>query len=107
ESELPKLYKGAHATLFVSLMEGFGLPLIESMASGTPVITSNECSLPEIASDAAMCVNPYDVEAISDAIERLLGDPILYNNYVDKGLQRANDFSWNATAKETWNVILS
>lgn len=107
ESELPKLYKGAHATLFVSLMEGFGLPLIESMASGTPVITSNESALPEIAGEAAMCVNPYDVGAISDAIERLLGDSILYNDYVDKGLRRAKDFTWKTTAKETWNVILS
>src|SRR5690606_27835422 len=61
ESELPKLYHGAYATMFVSLMEGFGLPVIESMASGTPVLTSSESSLPEVAGGAALCVNPYNV----------------------------------------------
>lgn len=107
ETELPKLYKGAHATLFVSLMEGFGLPLIESMASGTPVLTSNESALPEIAGDSALCVDPFDVDAIKEGIEKLVDDKELYNNYIQKGLQRAQDFSWKNTAKETWDIILS
>jgi len=106
ESELPKLYKGAFATLFVSLMEGFGLPLIESMASGTPVLTSSESALPEIAADAALCVDPYSVEAITDGINRLVDDGDLYNNLIEKGLQRAKDFSWQTTAKKTWDTIL-
>lgn len=105
EAELPKLYKGAYATMFVSLMEGFGLPLIESMASGTPVLTSNESALPEIAGDAALCVNPFDVDAIIEGIEKLVNDNELYNKYRDSGLQRAKDFSWKTTAKETWNTI--
>ncbi|MEX2593383.1 MAG: glycosyltransferase family 1 protein [Anditalea sp.] len=107
EAELPKLYKGAHATLFVSLMEGFGLPLLESMASGTPVLTSKESSLPEIAGNAALCVNPFDVEEIAEGIERLVNDKILYKEFVEKGYQRAKDFPWKATAKETWQIILS
>ncbi len=105
EAELPKLYKGAYATLFVSLMEGFGLPLIESMASGTPVLTSNESALPEIAGGAALCVNPFDVDAIIEGIEKLVNDNELYNKYRDSGLQRAKDFSWKTTAQETWNTI--
>lgn len=107
EQNLPKLYKGAYATLFVSLMEGFGLPLIESMASGTPVLTSSESSLPEIAGNAALCVNPYDVGAITEGINRLVDDGDLYNDLTEKGFRRAKDFSWKTTAEETWNTILS
>src|SRR5690606_13269370 len=107
ESELPKLYKGAYATMFVSLMEGFGLPVIESMASGTPVLTSSESALPEIADGAALCVNPYNVEAITDGINRLVSEKELYNALVEKGLRRAQDFSWQVTAKQTWDTILS
>ncbi len=107
EPDLPKLYKGAYATLFVSLMEGFGLPVIESMASGTPVLTSSESSLPEIAGDAALCVDPYDVEAITEGINRLVNDGDLYGGLVEKGLKRAGEFSWQTTAEQTWNTILS
>lgn len=106
ETELPKLYKGAYATLFVSLMEGFGLPVIESMASGTPVLTSSESSLPEIAGDAALCVNPYEVGAITEGINRLFSDHVLYNDLKEKGFLRAKDFSWQTTVKETWDTIL-
>src|SRR5690554_1676973 len=105
EADLPKLYKGAYATLFVSLMEGFGLPLIESMASGTPVLTSSESSLPEIAGDAALCVDPFDVEAITEGINQLVTDRDLYQGLAEKGLRRAKDFSWQTTAKKTWDTI--
>lgn len=106
DEELPKLYKGAYATLFVSLMEGFGLPLLESMASGTPVVTSSVSSLPEIAGDAALCVNPEDVNDIAHGIERLINDKELYREYEEKGIQRAKEFSWDTTAKKTWDLIL-
>lgn len=107
ETELPKLYKGAYVTMFVSLMEGFGLPVIESMASGTPVLTSSESSLPEVAGNAALCVDPYDVGAITDGINRLFSDQDLYNELREKGLRRAEDFSWRTTAEQTWQTILS
>jgi len=107
EEKLPGLYRGAHATLFVSLMEGFGLPLIESMASGTPVLTSNESALPEIADNAALCVNPYKVEEIKNGIETLVSDSALYKDLQSKGLKRASEFSWETTAKKTWETILS
>ncbi|MGF1637630.1 MAG: glycosyltransferase family 4 protein [Cyclobacteriaceae bacterium] len=107
EQDLPKFYKGAYATLFVSQMEGFGLPLIESMASGTPTLTSSTSSLPEIANGAALCVDPVNVDAIIDGTEKLVNNQALYDNIVKKGLIRARDFSWEITASETWGVILS
>lgn len=106
ERDLPELYRGAFGTLYVSLMEGFGLPVIESMASGTPVITSNVSALAEVAGDAALCVDPFDTEAISDGIERLVNDAELYEYYVQLGYTRSRRFSWETTAKKTWEAIL-
>ncbi len=107
EEELPKLYREAHVTMFVSLMEGFGLPIIESMASGTPVLTSSVSSLPEIAGDAALCVDPTDVSAIQFGIERLVHDPDFYLLCVSNGIVRAQQFSWEKTVDQTWETILS
>lgn len=107
EQDLPKYYSGAYATLFVSLMEGFGLPLIESMASKTPVLTSAGTALSEVANDAALCVDPLSVEAIKAGIEQLVNDTIYYQKCVNKGFERASQFSWRATAKKTWELILS
>lgn len=106
EKDLPKVYKGAHATLFVSLMEGFGLPIIESMASGTPVLTSSTSCLPEIAGEAALCVNPDDISAIQTGIEKLVNDENFYVQCVMRGLERALEFPWEKTAQETWDTIL-
>jgi glycosyltransferase involved in cell wall biosynthesis len=106
ERDLPKIYKGAHATLFVSLMEGFGLPIIESMASGTPVLTSSSSCLPEIAGDAALCVNPSNISAIQAGIEKLVNDEAFYVQCVMTGLERALEFPWEKTAQETWDTLL-
>jgi len=106
EKDLPKIYKGAHATLFVSLMEGFGLPIIESMASGTPVLTSSSSCLPEIAGDAALCVNPSNISAIQAGIEKLVNDEVFYVQCVMRGLERALEFPWDKTAQETWDTLL-
>lgn len=106
EEDLPAVYKGAHATLFVSKMEGFGLPVIESMASGTPVLTSSTSSLPEVAGGAAVCVNPESPKAIQQGIELLVKDENAYVSCIKKGLVRAQDFSWKKTAIQTWDTIL-
>lgn len=107
EEDLPKLYKGAHATLFASLMEGFGLPVLESMASGTPVLTSNTSSLAEIAGGAALCVDPVEISAIQAGIETLVDDGVFYRECIAKGFERVREFSWEKTALETWETILS
>lgn len=106
EDALPALYRGAHATLFVSLMEGFGLPVIESMAAGTPVLTSTAGPLPEVAGDAALCVDPYDVAAIADGMEQLVTDTGLYQRLREAGLRRSARFTWADTAARTWKVIM-
>jgi glycosyltransferase involved in cell wall biosynthesis len=107
EEDLPKYYKGAYVTLFVSLMEGFGLPLIESMASRTPVLTSSGNALEEVADGAAVCVDPLSVEAIKSGIEQLVNDRILYQKCVETGFIRAGQFSWETTAQKTWELIFS
>ncbi|BDC98999.1 glycosyltransferase family 1 protein [Persicobacter psychrovividus] len=99
-ADLPVVYGLATVFLFPSLEEGFGLPIIESMACGTPVITSDCSCMPEIAADAAMMVNPHHVEEIFTAIQQLTADRVLLQRYKEKGLQRALAFSWAKTAQQ-------
>lgn len=101
---LNALYSGAQALAFVSLNEGFGLPIVEAFASGTPVITSNTTSLPEIAGDAAVLVNPLAAGEIADALSRVLTDGSLQESLRAKGLARAHMFTWQATAEATRDV---
>ncbi|HLY65605.1 MAG TPA: glycosyltransferase family 1 protein, partial [Chloroflexota bacterium] len=103
-SELPDLYRHARLLAFPSLYEGFGLPVLEAMACGTPVLTSNISSLPEIAADAALLVDPASVEEIEDGLWRLLTDPELANQLRAKGLARAAEFSWERAARQTLDV---
>ena len=91
---LAVLYRLADAFVFPSLYEGFGLPPLEAMASGTPVVTSNVSSLPEVAGDAAVLVDPYRPEAIADGIHRILSDDALRDQLRVKGPLRAQQFSW-------------
>ncbi|WP_213991159.1 glycosyltransferase family 1 protein [Sodalis sp. dw_96] len=100
EDELPALYKGALVLIFVSLYEGFGLPVIEAMACGTPVITSNTSSLPEIAGDAAILVDPEDTKEIALSLNRVIDDDVLRATMIKKGIKQAEKFTWDITAKK-------
>ncbi len=101
DEDLPALYTGADLFAFPSLYEGFGLPVLEAMACGTPVVTSNTSSLPEVVGDAALLVDPYDVEAMASAMRQVLEDPALAQALRQRGLARAATFSWERTARET------
>src|SRR3989344_296470 len=92
------LYKNALACVYPSLNEGFGMPILEAMSLGTPVITSTISSLPEVAGGAALLVDPYDTEALSRAMEKIYSDPALRADLIQKGLIRAKMFSWTKMA---------
>ncbi|MCL4367539.1 glycosyltransferase family 4 protein [Patescibacteria group bacterium] len=101
DHDLPALYSGARAFLFPSLFEGFGLPILESMACGCPVLTSNSSSMPEVAGEAAILVNPNSVESITQGINKI------YNQPPGKqlGFQQAEQFSWEQAARQTLAVL--
>jgi glycosyltransferase involved in cell wall biosynthesis len=103
--DLPKIISGAIALVFPSLWEGFGLPVLEAMACGTPVITSNLSSLPEVAGDAAILIDPYKVEEITDAMQAIANQSELRSQLSQLGLQRATQFSWEKTGKATVEVL--
>jgi glycosyltransferase involved in cell wall biosynthesis len=98
EERLPSLYRGADALIFPSLYEGFGLPLLEAMACGTPALTSNITAMPEVAAGAALLVDPTSVEEIAAAMHRIVSDMPLRQQLREKGLERAAQFSWAITA---------
>jgi glycosyltransferase involved in cell wall biosynthesis len=104
EEDLCALYSGAEALVYPAFAEGFGLPVVEAMASGTPVITSNTTALNEVAGNAAILVDPHSHGEIAEAIENLLSDESLKNELAQKGLDRAKKFRWEETAKETVEV---
>lgn len=99
--DLPALYNAADAFAFPSLYEGFGLGVIEAMACGVPVLTSNVGATAEVAGDAALLVDPLSVQAIRDGLGALLGDEALRNKLAKRGLRRAAKFSWRQAAEET------
>lgn len=100
---LPYLYNAADLFVYPSFYEGFGLPLLEAMSCGVPVITSDVTSIPEVVKDAAVKINPHDIDDMSNAIYEVYKDPDLRKNLIKKGLLRAMDFSWDETARKTLN----
>ena len=107
DDDLPAVYSGAALFVFPSLYEGFGLPPLEAMACGVPVVTSNVSSMPEVAGDAAVLVDPRDVDGLSSAIARVLRDGALRARLRAAGIARARQFSWEATARRTLDAYAS
>jgi glycosyltransferase involved in cell wall biosynthesis len=104
EEDLPEVYRGAQLFVYPSLGEGFGLPIVEAMACGVPVITSTSPAMPEVAGDAAILVEPRQPEALAAAMAAVLADEGLAHRLRCKGVQRARRFSWEAVARQTLRV---
>lgn len=97
--DLPRYIGSAEALCYVSLFEGFGIPILEGFEAGVPVITSNVSSMPEVAGNAALLVDPHDPESIKSAMHQIAISPELRKNLVEKGFQRSKDFRWEKTAE--------
>ena len=102
--DLLGLYNAARLLVHPAFYEGFGLPPLEALACGTPVVVSNTSSLPEVVGDAALLVEPTDVDGMTVAIWRVLSDEALRQQMIDKGLKRAGLFSWRKAALETLGI---
>lgn len=107
DQDLPLWYAAARVFILPSLYEGFGIPLLESMACGTPVVTTTSSSLPEVVGDAGLTVAPTDVEAMAEALLRLLNDNTLHEELRERGLVQARRFSWTSMAERTLAVYSS
>jgi len=105
--ELPQLLNQATALVYPSLWEGFGLPVLEAIACGTPVITSNLSSLPEVTGEAAILINPYSIDEMREAMQQIATDEQLRLKLKSLSRQRAELFSWEKTGKETATILQS
>ena len=104
DEDLARLYNAARCLALPSHYEGFGLPPLEAMACGTPVVVSNRSSLPEIVGDAGLLINPDRPEELAEALARILDDDELQSSLRQRGLARSGEFSWTKTARETLQV---
>ncbi|MCE1200878.1 MAG: glycosyltransferase family 4 protein [Bacteroidia bacterium] len=104
-AELHRVTASAHVYTYVSYFEGFGIPIVEAFKCGVPLITSNVTSMPEVAGDAALLVNPFSVEDIALAMHRLASDAALRSDLIKKGLDRSRMFTWDAAAQRLWDSI--
>lgn len=104
-NELKYVFGAATALVFVPFFEGFGIPIVEAMYAGIPVICSHCTALPEVAGDAALYVNPLDVDAIAEAMHKISSDPNLRNNLIAKGKAQREKFSWDLSAEKLWASI--
>ena len=105
DQDLADLMASAMALTYVSIFEGFGIPILEAFSCNTPVITSGNTSMPEVAGDAALLVNPFSVESISGAMRLMARDPLIRASLSEKGRKQGEMFSWEATAEKLWNTI--
>lgn len=103
--EIPSFYRGALAVAYVSLFEGFGLPIVEAYGCGVPVLTSNVSAMPEVAGEGALLVNPESVEEIANGLDRITSDQALREQLVAGGRLRRADFDWGVAAHRVWEVV--
>jgi glycosyltransferase involved in cell wall biosynthesis len=103
--ELGKLLSSALALTYVSFFEGFGIPILESFYAETPVITSKTTSMPEVAGDAALLVDPFSIDEIAEAMNEISNNKDLRKQLIEKGKIRRNNFSWDLSANNLWNSI--
>lgn len=104
EADLPAYYSGAEVFVLPSLYEGFGFPVLEAMACGCPVVTSNTSSLPEVVGEAGIMVDPHDTDSLTQAMRRVLTDSELRDNMIRNGLEQSKRFSWEKAAEQTLEV---
>ena len=102
--DLPTLYQICDVFVFPSLYEGFGLPLVEAMASRVPVVTSNVSSMPEVVGNAGITIEPKDADSLAEAIEKVISDSKLRENMIKMGIKQIEKFNWRDTAKKTLEV---
>ncbi|MFA6428384.1 MAG: glycosyltransferase family 1 protein [Candidatus Buchananbacteria bacterium] len=105
ETDLPILYNTASAFIFVSNYEGFGLPVLQAMACGTPVIAANNSSLPEVVGSAGLLVDPQQPQVIADAITKIITDKVLAKQLAEQGLERVKAFKWSTCALNTFKIL--
>jgi len=106
-ADLPDFYRAADIFVFPSLYEGFGLPILEAMACGTPVVCSNQASIPEVAGDAGLIFDPFNTEDITNKLHRMLMDSDLMEEYRGRGLKRVTQFEWKKTALQTYSALIT
>jgi len=104
-SEMNCVVSSALTLVYPSLFEGFGVPIVEGFAAQVPVITANVSSMPEVAGDAALLVNPFSIDEIADAMEKMAINEKLRNHFVQLGIERKKTFSWDKSAQQFWNII--
>lgn len=105
EDELHQIYSAALALTYLPFFEGFGMPIVEAMGAGIPVICSNTTSMPEVGGDAVLYANPHDLEEIADKMTRIAGDDLLRKELSEKGIKRQALFNWDITAERLWDSI--
>jgi len=105
--DLPEVIGSSDAMFYVSLFEGFGIPILEGFEAGIPVVTSNTSSMPEVANDAAILVNPKSIESIANAMKEISESKTLRQSLIKKGFERLKNFSWDKSAAKTYEIIKS